>query len=162
MKITEYDELYSKIYSLFRNITPLTADCGLLCTRRCCSGSETTGMFLFPGEETSLEIKENRGRRLAVCNGQCDRNSRPLSCMLFPFFPAIDENGKINVELDYRGVAVWPLIANNEEVLFNRRFLINVRKAGKMLIKDEKCKKFIEEISEEIKEAKELYFKLIK
>lgn len=152
--------MYNKIYELFKDTTPLKADCGLLCSRRCCSGSQDTGMLLFPGEETTLDVKENSGRRLAVCSGECERSRRPLSCMLFPFFPVIDERGKISVDFDFRGVSVCPMITNSEVISFNRKFFKNIVKAGKLLAKDAECRKFMEEVTEEINEAKALYLKM--
>ncbi|MBR3620074.1 MAG: hypothetical protein IKN56_01090 [Clostridia bacterium] len=160
MKKSGYTEMYDKIYALFADTAPLKADCGLLCSRRCCYGAQDKGMLLFPGEETSLEVKENSGRRLAVCSGECERSRRPLSCMVFPFFPVIDERGKISVDFDYRGVSVCPLITNSEVISFNRKFFKNLLKAGKLLAKDAGCRKFLEEVTEEINEAKALYLKL--
>lgn len=162
MKNICYTELYEKIHILLGNTTPLKVDCGVLCGRRCCSGSDDKGMLLFPGETSALEVKESGGRRLAVCNGKCDRNTRPVSCMLFPFFPTVDKNGKIKVELDYRGVSVCPLISNSGSVAFDRKFLKNTLKAGKLLAKNEECRRSLEEITDEITQAKELYMKLCK
>ncbi len=155
-----YKKMYKKIYSLLGDTTPLKADCGLLCSQRCCSGSQNIGMLLFPGEETSLEVRENNGRRLALCSGKCDRAGRPLSCMIFPFFPAVDERGKISVVPDYRGVALCPLITNSEVIAFNGRFFKKLLKAGKLLAKDSGCREFMKEITGEINEAKELYSRL--
>jgi hypothetical protein len=160
MSKTDYTDLYNKTYALFRNTTPLTADCGILCGQRCCSGSDNEGMLLFPGEKTELEVKEDGERRLAVCKGHCNRDNRPLSCMIFPFFPAIDKNGKITAELDYRGVSLCPLIANSNEVAFNKKFLKRIAKAGRMLAENDECKRFLEEITGEINDAKELYQKI--
>ena len=147
---------YKKCYKLFENCSPLKADCGLICDKRCCHGDENTGMLLFPGEETSLTVREINGRRLAVCGGICDRAERPLSCRIFPFFPVINEKGKIEVTPDYRGLAVCPLITHTDEVIFDRRFLRTVKKVGRLLLKDEKCAEFLKEISTEIKNEKKL------
>ncbi len=160
MKKSGYTEMYDKVYALLADTTPLKADCGLICSRRCCSGAQDKGMLLFPGEKTALDIKENSGRRLAVCNGECDRRSRPLSCMIFPFFPVIDSRGKVKVDFDFRGISVCPLISNSDVVSFNGKFFKNLLKAGKILAKDNDCRRFMKEITEEIDEAKSLYTKL--
>ncbi|MCR5150341.1 MAG: hypothetical protein K6B52_03850 [Clostridiales bacterium] len=157
-----YTKLYNKVYALLRNTTPLTADCGILCERRCCKGTENKGMLLFPGENTDLEVKETGEKRLAVCEGNCSRGSRPLSCMIFPFFPVIDEQGIISVDFDYRGVSVCPLITNGDVVSFNKKFFRNLLKAGKLLAKNDKFRKFMEDVTEEINEAKELYQRISK
>lgn len=156
----EYFEFYKKIYDLLAYTTPLIADCGILCNHRCCNGDEETGMLLFPHEKTTLNVIENEGRRLAVCDGSCKRIERPLSCMLFPFFPVINEKGKIEIELDYRGAGICPLVLNADVTSFNRKFIKNAKKAGKLLIRNEECKAFMLEITEEIKEAKEIALKL--
>lgn len=81
--------IYQKAFRLLRYATPLRTDCGVLCGARCCKGDDETGMLLFPGEPTALRVIETEGRRLAVCGGVCDRNERPLSCRIFPFFPFV-------------------------------------------------------------------------
>ena len=153
-------ELYSALYKLFEETTPLKTDCGVICDMACCKGDDDTGMRLFPGEETSLRVVERNGIRYAVCEGKCDRTQRPLSCRLFPFFPTIAENGRIFAEIDPRGTDVCPLVRNCGNILFSRRFLRKVRKAGELLSKDPDCREFLREITEEIDEANELIKKL--
>ena len=137
--------------------TPLIADCGLVCGKACCKGDSETGMLLFPGEDTSLTVKEKNGVRLCVCNGICNRNERPLSCMIFPFFPYMDENGKIQAKADIRGINVCPLISHKNEVLFSKIFLRCVARAGRILIKDEECREFIRETSREMDTLEKFY-----
>lgn len=151
-----YDSLYAKIKYLLNDVTPLSADCGKICNKACCKGDDNIGMLLFPSEKSKLEVKENANGRFVICNGKCNRNDRPLSCMIFPFFPILDENEKIKVALDYRGYSVCPLIKNANIVKFNHLFLRRLRVVGNILIKDEKCKEFIKNISKEIEDSKEL------
>ena len=151
MKATDYGRMYDKIFNILGNLTPLKADCGQLCNGACCKGDLETGMRLFPHEESCLTIRENEsGDRLAVCNGSCDRNKRPLSCRIFPFFPTIDEKGKIYVEPDYRASRLCPLIEHMEEIRFDPRFFRAVKKVGKTLAKDVECREFLYKITEEI------------
>ncbi len=158
MKNIDYDELYSKVFKVMGNFTPLKADCGVLCGGACCKGDSNTGMILFPFEKTELEVKcTENGERLAVCNGTCDRSKRPLACRIFPFFPTVDENGKIYVELDYRAFRVCPMVEHFEEIAFDKRFLKSVKKAGKILVKDEACRIFLEKSTEEIDEFYSFY-----
>lgn len=149
MKCADYD----KIFKIMGNLTPLKVDCGQLCGGACCKGDSKTGMLLFPGEESPLTVVEGEnGQRLAVCNGTCDRSSRPLSCRIFPFFPTISENGKIFVEPDLRAVRLCPLLEHSDEIEFDPKFFKAVKKVGKILARDEECRRFLENITEDIDE----------
>lgn len=148
---TNYEKMYKRIYRILGELTPLRADCGSLCGCACCKGDSNTGMRLFPYEESVLEIKATSdGGRLAVCNGTCDRNCRPLACRIFPFFPTIDEKGKIFVEPDIRASNLCPLISHSEEILFDERFFKALKKVGKILAKDAACRTFLYEVTEEL------------
>ena len=95
-------------------------------------------------------------KELAVCGGSCNREERPLSCRLFPFFPCVDEKGRVFVSLDYRGFSVCPLVKNAKDVRFSKRFFKRVQKVGEFLVRDEDCFRFIEEVSKEIDFEKRL------
>ena len=146
----DYAEFYKVAKSIIGDKTPLYKDCGLICDKACCKGDDSTGMLLFPGEETDLRVDEENGNRLCVCNGSCNRVNRPLSCMIFPFFPYIDENGKVKAVLDSRGRGVCPLVSLGEEVVFNKAFIRRVAKLGRFLKKDEECRNVLVETSREI------------
>ena len=149
MKCADYD----KIFKIMGNLTPLKVDCGQLCGGACCKGDSTTGMLLFPGEESPLTVIEDKnGHRLAVCNGTCNRDSRPLSCRIFPFFPTISENGKIFVEPDLRALRLCPLIEHSEDIEFDPKFFKAVKKVGKLLAKDDECRRCLEDITDELDE----------
>ncbi len=151
-----YDELYKEVFRILKNKTPLGRDCGVLCEKNCCRGDKKTGMLLFPFEKSSLKTTESKNFHLAVCGGTCKRESRPLSCRLFPFFPCADENGKITVSVDWRGYSVCPLVKNEKDVRFSRRFLHRVQKAGELLSRDKNCLEFLKEITKEIEFEKNL------
>ena len=151
---------YERIYKMLENVTPLRADCGVICNKNCCKGDENTGMLLFPFEETALKVKEENGLRVAVCDGTCLRNERPLSCRLFPFFPFMNSEGDIEAVIDTRGYGICPLTEHQNEIKFNRRFLRSVRRVGRILYRDEDTFPFMKKISEEIKFQKELIEKL--
>ena len=144
--------LYDKIFKIMGDLTPLYVDCGQLCNGACCKGDNNTGMRLFPFEESELPVKDGN---LVVCNGTCDRNKRPLACRIFPFFPTIDEKGKIYVELDYRGARLCPMFEFYDDLEFNPKFLRAVKKVGKLLAKNEECKKFLITSTEEIDSSKD-------
>ena len=144
-------DMYKKIFEIMGDLTPLKADCGLLCDGACCKGDENTGMRLFPHEESPLRIINTpTGERLAVCDGTCDRSRRPLSCRIFPFFPTIDEKGRIFVEADPRASVVCPLILHSDEFVFDPKFFRAVEKVGKLLAKDPECRDFLCRTTEEI------------
>ncbi len=151
MSNTDYTKMYNKIFKIMGDLTPLKADCGALCSHACCKGDENTGMRLFPFEESELPVKilEN-GVRLVVCSGECDRDKRPLACRIFPFFPTVDEKGKVFVEPDFRGARLCPLITHSDEIIFDKRFFKALKKVGKILAKDELCLGFLKEATEEI------------
>lgn len=151
MKETDYAKFYEKIFRTLGDLTPLTADCGVLCDHACCKGDENTGMRLFPHEESALCVKAiEGGGRLAVCDGTCDRSKRPLACRIFPFFPTIDEKGKIFVEKDSRAQRLCPLLTHSDEIVFDPRFFKALKKVGKLLAKDPECRTFLYEATEEI------------
>lgn len=148
---TDYNKMYQKIFKIMGDLTPLKADCGKLCGGACCKGDENTGMRLFPFEESELPVKIlDNGVRLVVCDGKCDRTKRPLACRIFPFFPTVDERGKVFVESDFRGARLCPLISHSDEIIFDKRFFNALKKVGKILAKDEACLEFLREATEEI------------
>ncbi len=140
------------------NLTPLAGhDCGKLCGAACCKGDNQTGMLLFPGEETTLQVTElENGHRLAVCDGTCDRSQRPLACMIFPFFPTVDDEGEVYAEIDARAYGACPLADHCDDVLFDEEFLYAVQDAGYVLAEDEDCLEFMYDITEQIDEITEL------
>lgn len=151
MNSTDYSKMYQKIFKIMGDLTPLKADCGTLCGCACCKGDENIGMRLFPFEKSQLSVKElENDVRLAVCDGTCDRAKRPLACRIFPFFPTIDEKGKIFVEADFRAIRLCPLITHSDEIVFNPKFFKALKKVGKILAKDEACRKFLYDSTEEI------------
>ena len=150
MRKTDYHKMYEKLFGIMGDLTPLRADCGILCSGACCKGDEQTGMRLFPFETTELPVTETDGVRLAVCDGTCDRRKRPLACRIFPFFPTIDENGRVFVEPDTRGFRLCPMLEHSDELVFDPRFFKAVKRVGKMLAKDPECRAFLRESTEEI------------
>ena len=143
---------YDTLYGLFRDATPLKADCGAVCGGACCKGDDTVGMLLFPGEPSTLPVAEADGRRFVLCGGHCEREARPLACRIFPLFPAVDEIGHVRVIADPRAFPVCPLARQAENVRFDSRFVRRVKKAGKLLATDPACFAFLRELTDELNE----------
>lgn len=160
------EEVILKCYEILGEETPLEFDCGKICKNKCCKGDENTGMLLFPGEESlidkSIKIKNLAdGRKIAVCNGSCDRTKRPLSCRIYPFFPLVKEfRGKKRVKIIFDVRADCPLCRGEYE--FNKEFLRRLKRAGRCLLLNEETKTAYTELSEDIKEQIELSEKLQK
>lgn len=146
----KYERLYKKAKRIMGDKTPLKKDCGLLCGKACCKGDSERGMLLFPFENTSLSVTEKDGVRLCVCDGSCNRDERPLSCMIFPFFPYITHEGRIKVIPDIRGGEICPIVRQFTETKLDRRFLRRVKEVGRLLGEDEECRAFLEQISREM------------
>ncbi len=153
MSKTDSKQMYNKIFKIMGELTPLKADCGTLCGGACCKRDDKSiGMRLFPGEESNLQIlvNEETAQPIAVCTGTCNREERPLSCRIFPFFPTVDEKGRVFVEPDYRAARLCPMIEHIDEIVFDKRFFKAVKKVGKILAKNKECLEFLQETTAEI------------
>ncbi len=152
--------LLKRCYSLLRNVTPLESDCGKICGGKCCKGDNKTGMLLFPGEEglidNTMEIIANEtGDKVAVCNGKCDRNKRPLACRIYPLFPVIkNDDGNEYIETEFDRRADCPLL--NGEYKITRRFDKAVKRVGKYLLLNSETAEYYRNLSEEMTEYIEL------
>ena len=144
-----------KAYELIGYNTPLSYDCGKICRGKCCKGDSNDGMLLFPGEKELFENNVNftvyyddRYENFAVrCNGICNRNERPLSCRIFPYFMYFDKNsGKASVAPDIRALDFCPLLT--EKYALDKKFLRSLRIAAKKLIQNDEMKEFLSKISE--------------
>ncbi len=147
---------YNEIYALLGDLTPLTADCGEVCSAACCKGSDTEGMLLFPDEAVHLScadrVTRQNERELYVCDGTCDREKRPLSCRLFPLFPIVTDGGRIRAVYDPRAYRVCPLVQLQDNVRLDRRFVRAVRAVGRRIAADPAGLAFLKEQTAEIKE----------
>lgn len=150
-------DVIARAKEMIGTFTPLRADCGVLCDKACCAGGDEDGMLLFPGESTGLRVVHTPSGRLAVCGGDCVRSQRPLACMLFPFFPCIDEQGRVRARIDSRAMGICPIAANSGVVRFSGRFIRRVTRAGEILAGDEQCARFMREITLQIEQLDRFY-----
>lgn len=160
--------IYLQLYRLFDNITPIKADCGMLCDKACCKGDDA-GMYLFPGEERVfsllnpdwIEIEDSdftyslhgkeKHLKIAFCKGGCDRYQRPLSCRIFPLTPYL-KGGKLEVITDPRSKTVCPIGKTLKIGEYDRAFVKNVKNAFCLLMKNKEFRAFMEEYSEYLDE----------
>lgn len=161
-------DIFYRAYTLLENRTPIHADCGELCGGACCKGSDADGMLLFPGEEAFLQkvfaacpekpagftFTGPAERRLLTCAGKCDRVFRPLSCRIFPLFPALGADGRIRVMLDVRALRVCPMAKTAARL--DRDFIRAVRRTGRLLACLPACRDFLRRQTEELEELARL------
>lgn len=149
--MTDYAALYESAFACISDRTPLGRDCGMLCGKACCRGSDGQGMRLFPHESSPLpRAATTDGAPMVTCSGSCDRATRPLACRIFPFFPYLHADGHISAEIDVRGLRLCPLVASCRRVQFDRSFRRAVRAAGRILAQDDEIRSFLRESSAEI------------
>ena len=144
-----------KAYEYMENVTPLRNDCGKLCSSKCCTGNDDDGMILFPGEEQIFEGKdgftvyyeERYGLNAVRCNGNCERNSRPLSCRIFPYFIYLKSDDKKPAVLpDVRAVDFCPLLM--ESVKLDKKFLRAMRITAAKLCEDAEMREYLKRMTE--------------
>ena len=151
--MTENVRIIKKLYEYLNNITPLKTDCGKVCANKCCKGNDTDGMLLFHGEEILFMGKENfrvyfdsRYECNAVsCKGSCNREERPLSCRIFPYFLYVKDNGTLSVAPDIRAADFCPLV--NGKYKIDREFLRALRISGKLIETNEELFDFLKKIT---------------
>ncbi len=123
MKTTITKRQWKAIYRLLNRVSPINADCGILCGSACCTVSgdysdEMMGIYLYPGEEKihdsdcgwltwTVEKAEDydfpdswSGNIYFVrCKTPpfCPRNMRPFQCRTFPLAPHITEEGVLTL-----------------------------------------------------------------
>ena len=174
MKIMNVEYVYLQLYRLFDKATPISADCGKLCDKRCCRG-EDAGMYLFPGEERVFKLLspewakteksdfcyDFNGRKKNVpilfCNGRCDRYQRPLACRIFPLTPYINNEKKTEIIIDARAKAMCPLAKTLDIADFDRKFVSNVKKAFSVLTKNREIAEYLDCYSRYIDEYKKFF-----
>lgn len=128
---------------LLNAVTPLKYDCGRACGNACClpDGDGQGGVMLLPGEEEALRgaswarLTPLGDETLLICDGLCDRNLRPMGCMIFPLIPAVNEEGRWGVRMDSRARAMCPLYSSGIRGL-ERPFVSGVKRAVSIMSRD--------------------------
>lgn len=156
--------VYLQLYRLFDNSTPVKVDCGKLCSKACCKGTDS-GMYLFPGEKKVYELLEpewikieksdfkykyedkEKNLFIAFCDENCDRYQRPLACRIFPLTPILNKSGSLDIIIDPRSKSICPLGQAYTLDDFEPAFLKNVKKAFTLLCKNKEFYAFMQEYS---------------
>ena len=156
---------FAACYALLQEVTPLPADCGEVCGAACCRDTgEDNGMLLFPGEREYLDArfpersfqKTDSGDWLLVCDGRCRRDVRPLACRMFPLFPLLRADGRIQAAVDPRAFHVCPLVQMAARIRWQRDFVRTVRRVGRLLAADDACRAFLQEQTKQLEEWERL------
>lgn len=155
-------------YSAIGSATPLAIDCGCICSAKCCAGDGNKGMQMLPGEDELLDnagftLVVNENGRFCVCDGHCDRESRPFACRIFPYFPmpVLLRSGKYTIRTvpDPRAIGVCPIL-RSEDMEIQKKFIKKVKKAGRILLRSKKTRRWLLDIADEIRSVAELQIKL--
>jgi len=169
-------KLYKRAWNKIGVSTPLEYDCGKLCDKKCCCGTETDGMLLFPGEEflyqhiesSWYKIKESNitlpgGYKISylICNGICPREYRPLSCRIFPVIPYINEFNRVDFKPDIRSFGTCPIVFDSEKHSINENFIDKLYMSFLPLLRERVVLEFIESLTYQYDEAAALLEKLI-
>lgn len=153
--------LYKSIYKFYGDTTPLTIDCGKLCGGACCESDENeeTGMYLFPGEEKlflnnpdfkivdSEFVYNGKSAKILICKGTCDRNTRPLSCRIFPIVPYI-KNSDFKLIFDPRAKAICPLLSLKDFSQLDKDFIKKTHKVTRLLLNFKETRLFLEGLTD--------------
>ena len=146
-------DILSAARAKMSNICPLERDCGKKCGAACCQPDEDGqgGMYLFPGESELAggdwasimpAMMGEREAEILVCGGQCERDRRPLGCMIFPLTPVVGGDGSISVRFDYRARRMCPLLRYGMGGL-KREFVDTVCEVLEMIASDEEGLQFL-------------------
>ncbi len=166
--------LYDATYALLDEVPPRRFDCGRLCGALCCknlgSVDSPTGMLLLPYEEEYLyhraaggfDYLKNENETLLICDGHCDRHLRPFACRIFPYYPQISEDGRVQIAHDFRALSVCPLLSERTFRRATPLFLRNMRKATRILMQNETIESELRKNSDFLTSLRELQSALCK
>lgn len=155
-------ELYKSIYRFWGDTTPLDCDCGALCGKACCDGGdeEETGMYLFPGEKplflhhpnyrvlSSEFIYGEKNGDIVICNGPCARETRPLSCRIFPLIPYYRRETGLKILRDPRAAQLCPLASKAAFPHLNRSFVCKTEAVFRLLVQFSEVRLYLEGLSD--------------
>lgn len=154
-------DLFTKVYKMLDEVSPVSYDCGKLCNAICCVYDEEDYsnndlvISLFPGEElmyenhesfdvsigfaSEFEYPESWGGEVYFLKCKtppvCDREYRPIQCRSYPLTPHLDEEDNLHLIFDESEYPYeCPLI--HENIDLNVDFIETTLKAWSLLIED--------------------------
>ena len=156
--------LYKSIYTYFGDTTPTPFDCGRLCNKACCGDSGTdddeAGMYLFPGEKALFLNHPNfkvvssdfcygkKNADIVVCKGPCARDSRPLSCRIFPLIPYFRQSSGLHLIQDPRAFAMCPLATKEAFPFLDSTFINKTESVFRLLLNFHEVRIFLEGLTD--------------
>lgn len=170
MSANRYFDILEKVYQLTNDTTPRSFDCGELCGKKCCGNlskdTHQSGMTLLPYEKEFLlskgakyEYDTSDDGDVLICDGSCERELRPFACRIFPYLPEISDCG-IKLGKDLRAANVCPLLTQKISKRANIHFIRSIKKAARLLSKEQDFKNELQKISDFNKYLYEFYKKL--
>lgn len=164
--------LLKHAYELLHSVTPLKFNCGILCDAKCCKRDSTNstdnpGMLLLPDEEkmlhnSSFVLEKCNDGTILICSGECDRNLRPFSCRIFPFYARISSDERISLRVDPRAFNICPVALKKKGTRHSVYFRRNAVRAIRILMKDEDFKRELIKTSEFCDGLYSFYRKILK
>lgn len=151
------DEIYFRARLMLDGLTPIDSDCGKLCGAVCCQGNANEGMLLFPHEQAAdgFTVRACKSGNLLVCDGHCNREKRPLACIIFPLVPIL-VGDRIKVAVNAYAFRVCPLAKAGSRIKYNIDFVRAVRHFGRLLCSNDECREFLRQMTDEQKAASSL------
>ena len=150
-------EIIRRAYEAIGEKTPMTTDCGSLCSAACCETDSDGqgGVNLLPGEEARLqgiswgkiERDPHMNAPMLMCTDMCAREIRPFLCRIFPLCPVIGKSGKWTVRMDARARAVCPLTRSGLNGL-DPEFVRSCVKAVRIIAEDKEGEAFLSKWAE--------------
>lgn len=148
---------YKQIYKKISPLTPLYFDCGELCNEKCCQDNGK-GMILFPNEDeyinsltTDFNIIKTEKINTLFCTGTCKRNTRPIACVIYPLFPYLYEDGRLDLRKDIRGKNNCPLYYDDfDELSLQPLFRLKLFNLFNEMIKNKEVYQFLRMMTDEL------------
>ncbi|MCK5812389.1 MAG: hypothetical protein KAG94_05785 [Clostridiales bacterium] len=148
---------YKRINNKISTLTPLYFDCGELCNKLCCQDNGK-GMILFPHEKeyidtlsTDFTIIDKNNVNTLFCTGICKRETRPIACVIYPLFPYLYEDGRLDLKKDIRGKNSCPLYYDDiKELSLQPLFRLKLFALLEEMIKEEEIHQFLRMMTDEL------------
>lgn len=124
-------------------------------------------MLLFPGEEfmyqepdrdwfhiqdSNITLPDGYRIKLLICERECPRDKRPLSCRIFPVTPYLNKDNRVEFRLDLRSLGICPIVFNPGVNPVEEDFIESLYDTFPPLLHDDRIIEFIEILSRQLDE----------